>query len=313
MRWADALLDRLRGLPWAVVVAGLVALQLLALAALARSGDWTYLAGDAAGGAALVTAELVLLYGIGHVLGGPLFGLGAGLLWIVAPLVLLRYWVVGGSPPTDFTPIYHDRFLPAAFGFQAPGAVAAGCLLLASAWLVLAALGRPQLTAIAAGAAAGGAALAQPRVWPALAAPVLAFAIARKPRTALLCAVAALTGLGALALFRNVPGIHPGWHTMGASLDHFREFSWSRRVLEYLPLAGLIGLARRSPAAAVFFGWLLVTVILFPLGRPLDLLPLLDALVPGLPAYALLAASVAFLVPHRRPVAAAAVQPRVVR
>ena len=91
-----------------------------------------------------------------------------------------------------------------------------------------------------AGAAAGAAALAHPRVWPALAAPVLALAVARRPRRRSLCGRGRWSRWArALALFRDVPGIHPGWHTIGQNIDQFREFSWSRRVLEYLPLAGL--------------------------------------------------------------------------
>ena len=49
-----------------------------------------------------------------------------------------------------------------------------------------------------------------------------------------------------------------------------REFSWSRRLLEYLPLAGVVGLARRSGAAAAFFGEIgLVALVILPLSRPL--------------------------------------------
>ena len=110
----------------------------------------------------------------------------------------------------------------------------------------------------------------------------------------------------ALALFRHVPGIHPGWHTIGFNLDRFREFSWSRRVLEYLPLAGLVGLAIRHRPGFAFFGWLLLTVILFPLGRELPLEQLMVTLVPGYAVYALLTASIVLLVPKRRPATAAA-------
>jgi hypothetical protein len=300
MRFADAAADRLNRVPVAAVLAGLVVLQLVSLAALASSGDWSASAGDALVGGALVAAELLMIYAVGRVLAGPVFALAAALVWIVAPLVLLRYWVIGGSPATDWGPIYHEQFLPSAFGFEKPSAVLAGALLLASAWLALARLARATIAAAGAGAAAAAAAFAHPRVWPALAAPVLAPAVARRPRATLACAATALAGLGLLALLRDVPGIHPGWHTIGHSLDQFREYSWSRRLLEYLPLAGLIGLARRSPAACALFGWLLVTVIVFPLGRMLDLLPLLSTLVPGLPAYAFLTASIVFLVPHRR-------------
>ena len=110
----------------------------------------------------------------------------------------------------------------------------------------------------------GAAALFHPYAWPAVAAPALALLVARRLRGALAAAAAAaLLGIAALALFRQVPGIHPGCHTMGQSLDLFREYSWSRRVLEYLPLAGLIGLAIRHRPAAAFFGWLLLSVVLF--------------------------------------------------
>ena len=307
MHRLEPVLEALRRLPPAAVIAGLAAVQVVTTVLIARSGDWSYSTGDLVGGVALVTAELVLLYVIGHLLGGPLFALLTGLVWIVAPIIGLRYWVVGGRPAHSFGPIFHEQFLPSAFGFQAAGAVGAGALLLLSGWLVLAPLPRATLVAAGAGAAAGAAALAHPRMWPALAAPVLAYAVARRPRAVLASAVAALVALAALALFRDVPGIHPGWHTIGTNIDQFREFSWSRRVVEYLPLAGLFGLARRSGVAATFFGWVFVTAVVFTLGRPLDLLPLLGALVPGLPVYALLTASIVFLVPR---VSAAAARAR---
>jgi hypothetical protein len=160
----------------------------------------------------------------------------------------------------------------------------------------------PSATALVgagAGASVAAAALVHPRAWPALAAPVLAYAVAARPKAMLASAAVALIGLGALALFRHVPGLDTSWNGIKVGLDQFREYSWSRRLLEYLPLAGLIGLGRRSFPGAVFFGWLLLTVIVLPLGRPLDLLQLLGAIVPGLAVYALLTACIVFLVPRR--------------
>ena len=102
-----------------------------------------------------------------------------------------------------------------------------------------------------------------------------------------------MLGRGALALFRHVPGIHPGWHRIGLNLDQFREYSWSRRVLEYLPLAGFVGLGLRHRPAAAFFGWLLAD------RDPVHVRPRADtcsqltlALVPGYATYALLTASI---------------------
>jgi hypothetical protein len=68
-----------------------------------------------------------------------------------------------------------------------------------------------------------------------------------------------------------------------------------------LPLAGFVGLARRFAPAAAFFGVALLAVVIFPLARPIDLTTYLLAIVPGLPVYWLLAASIPYLVPHARP------------
>ncbi len=39
--------------------------------------------------------------------------------------------------------------------------------------------------------------------------------------------------------------IHFNWNTFRGNLDGFREWGWSKRLLEWLPIAGLIGLARK--------------------------------------------------------------------
>jgi hypothetical protein len=305
MSFADRTADRLRQIPPVAACGTLVVVQLLVVAALERGGGWTFTTADAAGAAALVAAELVLLYGVATAISGRLFALGASLLWIVAPVLLLRYWISGGYPLVDFAAVFHEEFLPKAYGFGGRDAVVAGCLLLASGWLVVGLRGDRWPIGAAAGAAVGAATLAHPRLWPALAAPVLALAVARSARAAAACGVVALAALGLLAATRGVPGIHPGWHETGVNLDQLREFSWSRRLLEYLPLAGLFGLARKSAPAAAFFGWLLVTAIIVPFGRQANLLALLESIVPALAVYALLTASIVFLVPHRKRAAAA--------
>ena len=266
---------------------------------LAHSGGWSYSAGDLVLGVALVTAQLVLLYAIGRLLGGPLFALLAGAVWIVAPLVGLRYWVVGGRPPTDFGPIFHEQFLPAAYGFDAAGAVAAGALLLLAGWLVLAPLSRATLAAAGArgcgrrGHALPPAPLARPRCAGARVCGRAEAARrarvrghgARRPR----CARALPRGAGHPSDLahdrrrrRSVPRVLRGANAWSSTCRSRASF----------------GLARRSAPAAVYFGWLFVTTIVFTLGRPLDLLALLLALVPGLPVYALLIASIAFVVPR---------------
>ena len=213
-------------------------------ALLARSGDWTYSAGDAVLGVALVTAELVLLYGVGRALGGR--AVRAARRPRLDRRAARRCCATGspaGRRPTTSGRL--PRAVPAVRvrvrGAPERSRPAACCSL--SGWLALAPLPRATLRPPPrAGAAAGAAALVHPRVWPALAAPVLALrggaSASRRARRG---------GRGARSRWprsrssAHVPGIHPGWHTIGASIDQFREFSWSRRVLEYLPLAGLSG------------------------------------------------------------------------
>lgn len=285
--------------PEARTAAGIVVAQLVVFALLASSGHWGASTRDLATGAVLVSAEAVLVYVFARALAGPRFGLWAAAVWIAAPALLLRYWVAGGgSPPIPFSPIFHHEYLPHAFGVHSHAAIVAACLLLVACRLVLTAAGGSITAAAAAGLAAGGAALAEPSVWPALAAPALAVLVARRPVGAVAAAGTALAGLLALALFRHVPGIHPGYHAMGASLADVREFSWSLRVLEYLPLAGLVGVARRSLPAAALLGWLFFALVVLPLGRGLGLIDLLMAVRPGLPAYALLAAALPLLIPR---------------
>jgi hypothetical protein len=193
--------------------------------------------------------------------------------------------------------------LPTSFGLTSRDGLIAACLLLGSAWLALVRLRIPLwATAATSGAAAAAAVLVFPRIWPALAAPVLAALSGRRLAAVAAAAGTALAGLVLLAVFRHVPHIALGWHQSGKTTDSIREFSWSRRILEFLPLGGLVGLARRSAPAAAFFGTVLFVAVILPLSRPLDLNAYLTTIVPGLPAYWLLAASIPFLVPRLRPV-----------
>jgi hypothetical protein len=294
----------LEAVPPLAAVPALAVLQLLAVAALAHGQGWQRTHGDELLAAVLLAAQMVLLYAVAHVVAGRTAALGAGLLFVAAPVILAKRYFIsgGGTPPVDYRIVYRHEVLPTAFGLSGRAGLAAACLVLLSAWLVLARTPAPAWAAAAlSGAAAGGAALASPRAWPVLAAPALAALAARRPRAAAAALGTAAAGLVLLALFRHVPHVPLGWHRMGVTTDSIREFAWSRRVLEYLPLAGLVGLARRSAPAGVFFGVALLALVIFPLARPLDLTGYLLAIVPGLPVYWLLAASLPGLVPHARP------------
>ena len=80
MQWAESLVERGDGVPPLFALIGLVVLQLVVLAGLAHGQGWSYSTGDAALGALLVTAELVLVCAVGCVIGGRLVALVAALV-----------------------------------------------------------------------------------------------------------------------------------------------------------------------------------------------------------------------------------------
>ena len=279
----------------------LVALQLLAAAALGHGQGWSASTRDKVLAAVLLAVQAALVYAVVLLVAGRIPALFAGLVLVLGPVVLAKRYFGsgGGTPPIDYRTVYRHDVLPTAFGLTARSGLIAACLLLASAWLVLARTRFPVWsTAALGGAAAAAAALVYPRAWLALAAPVAAALAARRPTATVAALATAAAGLVALAVFRHVPHVAFGWHQMGQSLDSVREFSWSRRVLEYLPLAGVVGLSRRSAPAAAFFGVVLVALVILPLSRPLGLTGYLLAIVPGVPVYWLLTACIPFLVPR---------------
>jgi hypothetical protein len=82
-------------------------------------------------------------------------------------------------------------------------------------------------------------------------------------------------------------------------MANVREFFWSNRVLQWLPIAGAIGMFRLlRPAVALAGGWVATTAVIavatpteFGGGR------FFIELIPAWPAYALLVASIPALAP----------------
>jgi hypothetical protein len=85
-----------------------------------------------------------------------------------------------------------------------------------------------------------------------------------------------------------------------ANMAGLREYFWSHRVLQWIPVAGVIAVARCSlPAALALGGWL-GGYVLFRAAQPgigVEDGELFRALLPAFPAYVLLAASLPLLVP----------------
>jgi hypothetical protein len=87
------------------------------------------------------------------------------------------------------------------------------------------------------------------------------------------------------------------WSELGLSLSRIREVGWSIRVVEYLPLAGLVGIGLRRPSALAPFAAAFVAATVWPLAHDRGMPANAIAAVPGLPLYAVLAGCVVLLVP----------------
>jgi hypothetical protein len=94
---------------------------------------------------------------------------------------------------------------------------------------------------------------------------------------------------------------HPSWSFFTQQLDSIREHFWSVRVLEWLALAGTIGLLRRSrPAGLLFGGWFFSMVAvkwMSPGHGTIDDSDLLRQTISAIPAFLVILAGVVLLFP----------------
>lgn len=84
---------------------------------------------------------------------------------------------------------------------------------------------------------------------------------------------------------------------LGLSLSRIREVGWSVRVVEYVPLAGLVAIAIRRPLALLPFAAAFVAATIWPLAHDRGMQENAIAAVPGLPVYAVLGGCIVLLVP----------------
>ncbi|MBA2359020.1 MAG: hypothetical protein H0V84_11415 [Actinobacteria bacterium] len=249
-------------------------------------------------GCVLVGLPIALgcVYRIGAGLGGHWLGAFAGLVWVAAPFAVIPLY----DPRYRFR--YTDEILPRALGLTESGEFPAMVLLLLAALSTFRALRHGRFRALAAGLAAGGAALVDASALLFAPAALVALVAARRPRHALTLAVGLLPALVVVLVRGSAEGLEPGnWDGLAHNFTFVREFFYSLRVLEWLPLAGAIAIARRSlPAALLVAGWFFT--FLGVQGSSSDVLDgsFYRTMLPALPAYCLLAASIPLLAPAPR-------------
>jgi len=264
--------------------------------------SWAGDAGDAStwqqllNQAVLLPAAVVAVYDVGLRLGGRWLGVWFGVVLLALPLAGWAY----ALPPYRDT--FRDRVLVEAVGGGAGGRFAAGALAVVAAALLLRGLQeRGRAPALAAGIAAGLAIVVEPAACLVAVGVVLACAAARRPDVLAVVAAPVVVG-GAIALLARDAGVglDVSWNAFSANMAGLREYTWSNRVLQWLPIAGTIGLARRSwPAAALFGGWVGAFVVAEAASadRPVESGVFFVAFLPALPALAVLVAAIPLLVP----------------
>ncbi len=281
---------------------------------------------------------LLCIYGIAKRIGGKLFAYWAVTLWLTVPFIGIKF--------TDY--LYHQRYteltLPQGFGLTAMADFPSMVGVLVCVYFALRVLECPDtVEALAAGLAAGVAIAIKPSSSVFLAGLVLGFLYRRRLAgaayllTGLAPALVTLAlwkyrGFGYLPLFHSegvaqlALGAHQqlvafnplnkyvqfNWHQLNLNLLGIKEHFWSMRVVEWLVIAGLVGLSRRSlTAALVVGGWFAAFVVTKATYQyaSVDDASVFRVMMPAYPAFILLLASLVYLFPGRHRARFEAAQP----
>jgi hypothetical protein len=273
----------------------------------------------------LMPVALLATYGIGRRIGGRLFGYWAALLWIVVPIIGIKYADAG----------YHQRYtellLPQSLGLTVMSDFPSMVVSVVAAYFALrAAQDDTPWDAVFAGLFAGVALGIKPSNAPLVVGIVLALLWARRGRSLAYLAAGLAPGVLALALWKGIgegklpilrsasgPGahaapllavslnihryLHPSWSFFTQQLHDIEGHFWSLRLLEWIAIAGTIGLLRRSrPLGLLFGGWFWATIFVkwtSPGHGTIADSDLLRQTISTIPAALMLILGLAFLVP----------------
>ena len=216
------------------------------------------------------------VHGLASRIAGRAFGLLAAAGWVVLPFAVIPLWRF------DYHERYVEQFLPGALGLTALADYQSMVLLLVGALLFMRALEtRAPFDALAAGLVIAFAIAVKPSNALFLGGPVVAALLARNLRPLLPFGLAFLPTLVTLAIWKQrglgtVPAftldetrvaasaafsvpvvdkyVNIDWANLHDNLSGLREYFWSARLLEWAPIAGVVGVARRSPPLAGLLG-----------------------------------------------------------
>lgn len=277
----------------------------------------------------LLPVSLLAMYGIGARIAGRLFGYWTAALWILIPYLAIPLFV------QRFHGKYVEQTLPQTFGMTPLADFPSMVLLLVAAYLIVRGLDtHGWREAVLAGLVLGFAIDVKPSNAIFIPAAALALLLARRWRQfgyaaaalvpgLILLAIWKQRGLGQLPLFASggsgddmlaamgipLPAtslasvshyVHVNWDQLRANRDALREFFWAVRPLEWVPIAAVVALGRRSwPKTAlvvVWFGAFLIVKGASDNSRVEDA-SFFRLMMPSLPAMILMLASIPLLVP----------------
>jgi hypothetical protein len=279
----------------------------------------------------LLPVALLCIYGIATRIAGRIFGYWAAALWIVIPYATIPMF------DSRYHEKYVDITLPQSLGLTVLADFPSTVFLLVTAWLLVRALDtRDWADAVLAGLVGGFVIGLKPSNALFFGAAVLCLLVAaRWTQTAaflgalvpglILLALWKQRGLGSLPAFAAPAGggddhlaalgataplgsvlspIHRyvdlDWHHLHENIDGVREFFWAVRPLEFVPLAGLLAIGRRSwPKAVLVFGWFATFLVIKGTDENANIedASFFRLLMPSFPAFLLLLAAIPLLVP----------------
>ena len=273
-----------------------------------------------------VPLAALLVWAIADLLFGRAFAWWALAFWIVAPLLLMA-----GFQASYATEFRDDFLAPHWYGLTEMADMPSLVAILATTWAMLRMAQRRTVEdAVLAGALMGALVLIKPANGFFAPAALVLLLVTRNIRTvgvwclSLVPGLAALTvwkakGLGsvpllALAYARESLGagtpvavdtnryVHLDWPHFTSEMHDLAGSFWSLRVLEFILLAGLLAALRRAPWKGAFLGLWCVAFVIVKGSNTLASVSALSYyrfVEPGLPAVALLAASIVLLIPRR--------------
>ncbi len=284
---------------------------------------------------------LFCVYDIGSRIAGRIVGYVAAALWVLGPYIAIPLFV------HRYHDKYVDQFLPHPLGLTMMGDFPSMvCLLAAGACIVRTYQTRRVEWAILAGLVTGLAVLTKASNLIFLAVPAVLFLVGRRWRELGAFAVVILPALGALTLWKyRGYGYLPAfgnsyaptrlalgstgsiftplhryanidWSHLQNNLDGLAEVFFSLRVLQFLPFAGAIAVARRSwPLAAALSVWFWLYFVI----KGSDAVASVDSgsffrlLLPAMPPLLLMVACLPVLVPRLGPALAERFPPTAAR